>query len=73
MRPLAQSPGHSHFAALSGARAVTEHFYNPCHQQGGRKKQNKSPEYHIATEIRRTQVLALKSQKCERLWGKKTL
>lgn len=36
----AQSHRRSHFAALSGAGAVTEHFYNPRHQQEG--KQNKT-------------------------------
>lgn len=69
----AQSHRHSHFVALSGASAITEHFYNPRHQQGGKTKQNKNPECHTATEIRRTQVLVLKSQDCERLWKKRVI
>lgn len=69
----AQSHQRSHFAALSGARAITEHFYNPRHQQGGRKKQNKSPEYHIATEIRRTQVLAFKVTRVWEIMGEKSI
>lgn len=44
----AQSHRRSHFAALSGAGAVTEHFYNPRHRQAGKTKQNKSPEHHTA-------------------------
>lgn len=38
----AQSHQRSHIAALSGEGAVTEHFYNPRHRQGGKTKQNKT-------------------------------